>query len=99
MVKRITAFFRRNIQSALVRVLDSRFWFHPSVRRKKNMEDTMKRVLTLIMVLAFLCAGTALFAGGQEEAEPSSLGEMTGADATSFTKFAVEEGATIVFSG
>ncbi|MCK4541374.1 MAG: sugar ABC transporter substrate-binding protein [Spirochaetales bacterium] len=59
----------------------------------------MKRVLTLIMVLAFLCAGTALFANGKQEAEPSGLAEMTGADATSFTKFAVEEGAKLVLSG
>ncbi len=59
----------------------------------------MKRVLTLIVVLALLCTVTTLFAGGAKDAESSDLAEMTGADATSFTKFAVEEGASIVFSG
>ena len=60
----------------------------------------MKKVLMSIMVVAFLCAGTMLFAGGQkEDAGTSVLAEMTGAEASSFTKFAVEEGATIVFSG
>ncbi len=60
----------------------------------------MKRVLTLIVVLAFLCAGSIVFIGCQKkEAEVSEVAEMTGADAVSFTKFAVEEGASIVFSG
>ncbi len=59
----------------------------------------MKRALTIIMVLVFLCAGTALFAGGDQDSGSSTLAEMTGADASSFTKFAVEEGASIVFSG
>jgi raffinose/stachyose/melibiose transport system substrate-binding protein len=43
------------------------------------MEDTMKRVLTFIMILAFLCAGTALFAGGQKDAAegPVTIKYMT----------------------
>ena len=59
----------------------------------------MKRALTIIMVLVFLCVGTTLFAGGDQDSGSSTLAEMTGADASSFTKFAVEEGASIVFSG
>ena len=59
----------------------------------------MKRALTFTMVLVFLCVGTMLFAGGEQDSGSANLAEMTGADAASFTKFAVEEGATIVLSG
>ncbi len=58
----------------------------------------MKRALTLIMVLAFLCTGTVLFAGGQQDKGTAEV-TMAGEDPTSFTKFPVEAGATIVFSG
>ena len=58
----------------------------------------MKRVLTLVTVLAFLCAGTALFASGQQDTGTAEV-TMAGEAPTSFTKFPVEAGATIVFSG
>ena len=69
-------------------------------KAEKNMEDAiMKRALTFTMVLVFLCVGTMLFASGEQDSGSANLAEMTGADAASFTKFAVEEGATIVLSG
>ena len=59
----------------------------------------MKKVLIGFVVLACISLGTMLFAGGQSEGDTAPLAEMTGANAESFTKFAVEEGASIVFSG
>ena len=60
----------------------------------------MKRTLTLIVVLALLCAGSiGLISCQKKDAAVSELAEMTGADAASFTKFAVEESAELVFSG
>jgi raffinose/stachyose/melibiose transport system substrate-binding protein len=62
------------------------------------MEAYMKRALTLIVVLAFICAGTMLFAGGQKEAEaegPVTIKYMTyhvGADpAADLEKMLIEK--------
>ncbi len=59
----------------------------------------IKKALTVTIVLVLLFAGTTLFAGGNQDTGSLNLAELTGADAESFTKFAVEEGATLVFSG
>ncbi|MCK5155486.1 MAG: sugar ABC transporter substrate-binding protein [Spirochaetales bacterium] len=57
----------------------------------------MKKVATLIMVLMVVSAGV-IFSAGEEEAVSAEL-TMAGAEPTSYTKFAVEVGAEIVFSG
>ena len=58
----------------------------------------MRKTVVFLMVLCMALAGAVAFAGSVQESE-SDLAPMTGADPTSFAKFAVEEGASIVFSG
>ncbi len=58
----------------------------------------MKRTIVFIMITTFLCTGTMLFAGGQQDTGTAEM-TMAGEEPTSFTKFPVEAGATIVFSG
>ncbi len=57
----------------------------------------MRSAVVFLMVLFMVFVGAFAFASSGQESE-SDLAPMTGADPTSFTKFAVEEGAIIVFS-